>query len=60
MELAFQLTTNLYNKFISIIAKQIHCKTVIRPNNLYAPGCHLLSTTKQLNEISKKEINIVR
>ena len=61
MELAFQLTKNIYNKkSISINAKLRHYNTVIKPDGLYASECLALNTARQVDEVEKKERKIIR
>lgn len=61
MELAFQLTKNIYNKkSISINAKLRHYNTVVKPEGLYASECLALNTARQIDEVVKKERKIIR
>jgi len=61
MEVAFQLTKNIYNKkSISINAKLRHYNTVIKPEGLYASECLILSTARQLDVVERKERKIIR
>lgn len=61
MELAFQLTRNIYNKkSMSIKAKLRHYNVVIKPEGLYASECLAMNVNKELEQMKLKERKIIR